>query len=670
MSGSQRRAGRPASMQASFRPGEGREGAPARRGGATSPSANSSSTEDEGGASLGANMPKLATLSLEGLSGGVTYAPPHVRQGLGSSGLGQSARGTPAMRSSPGFQVGNVPDDGDVFGGSPDRLTRASVLPLNPTMSMHDRRNRETSTAPEQIEEPLYVHDMGPPPVPFREPAMLVSPEHGFSDPVPRTGGYDSPTHPLRTRGSDLSARHQVGGVDAQLYYPPSACVFVANLPEGVNDSRLETEVTKQFSKFGIVFVKIRRDSKNMPFAFCQYTRNEDAQSAMIEGKGIVIHGRACRTEMVRANRTYIMHTNNGRDLDVDEARHALSAFGPLVRCEQLDPANQERLGTGLAVIVEFKKFDPAKDVQAAFRHHPTYRVISYDPKKSFRNSNKADADEAWLQRYEVDRRSVFIGGLPVDDDNLDAKIRELMEEIGDVLTVQVIRKDDRTGYGATVFSFIEFARPDMAEIAVDRLAGRQLFGNRVRIERKACREASGRNTRRIRSQYSIGDSYESPARDQGHISKSYNHRIPQTPLRPADANTGPSAIVSPETLSVPSSAQHYSSYTPYSGHSYTSPNYITSPSPYGAQLGAGAGAYPASQQMTPQGMPTPYGYYPAADFSWMSPYMSDPRYAHLAMSHAWGQMPVPSVNDTPDTPTRATGAGEDEGTESQGDDA
>jgi len=44
------------------------------------------------------------------------------------------------------------------------------------------------------------------------------------------------------------------------------------SLPEGAKDSRLEAAVTSAFSKFGCVFVKIRRDGRNMPFAFAQYT--------------------------------------------------------------------------------------------------------------------------------------------------------------------------------------------------------------------------------------------------------------------------------------------------------------------------------------------------------------------------------------------------------------
>lgn len=37
-------------------------------------------------------------------------------------------------------------------------------------------------------------------------------------------------------------------------------------------DKVLEFEVTKAFSKFGEVWVKIKRDGYQMPFAFCQFT--------------------------------------------------------------------------------------------------------------------------------------------------------------------------------------------------------------------------------------------------------------------------------------------------------------------------------------------------------------------------------------------------------------
>lgn len=38
----------------------------------------------------------------------------------------------------------------------------------------------------------------------------------------------NSEEHPLRESSSNLNARHQINGVDAQNLYPPTACVFVA----------------------------------------------------------------------------------------------------------------------------------------------------------------------------------------------------------------------------------------------------------------------------------------------------------------------------------------------------------------------------------------------------------------------------------------------------------
>lgn len=44
------------------------------------------------------------------------------------------------------------------------------------------------------------------------------------------------------------------------------------SLTQTVRDDALEAEVTRIFSRFGTVFVKIRRDNRQMPFAFCQFT--------------------------------------------------------------------------------------------------------------------------------------------------------------------------------------------------------------------------------------------------------------------------------------------------------------------------------------------------------------------------------------------------------------
>lgn len=70
------------------------------------------------------------------------------------------------------------------------------------------------------------------------------------------------------------------------------------------------------------MYVKIKRDERDMPFGFLQYTvsypplphflrgviltllQNEgDAAAAILNGVGILIFGRACRVELAKANR-------------------------------------------------------------------------------------------------------------------------------------------------------------------------------------------------------------------------------------------------------------------------------------------------------------------------------------------------------------------------------
>ncbi|KAL8772027.1 MAG: hypothetical protein Q9209_002692 [Squamulea sp. 1 TL-2023] len=67
----------------------------------------------------------------------------------------------------------------------------------------------------------------------------------------------------------------------AQAMLPPNACVFVANLTQAKSDDQLEHSVSEVFQAFGNVYVKIRRDSKGMPFAFCQYEAGRTALNSL-----------------------------------------------------------------------------------------------------------------------------------------------------------------------------------------------------------------------------------------------------------------------------------------------------------------------------------------------------------------------------------------------------
>ncbi|KAI1778979.1 hypothetical protein F4818DRAFT_437780 [Hypoxylon cercidicola] len=50
-----------------------------------------------------------------------------------------------------------------------------------------------------------------------------------------------------------------------------------------------------------MAFDKIRRDQRNRPFAFCQFTKDEHAQEAVTKAKGSLVDDRPCRCEMVKA---------------------------------------------------------------------------------------------------------------------------------------------------------------------------------------------------------------------------------------------------------------------------------------------------------------------------------------------------------------------------------
>ncbi|KAI1432442.1 hypothetical protein GGR50DRAFT_697072 [Xylaria sp. CBS 124048] len=327
--------------------------------------------------------------------------------------------------------------------------------------------------------------------------------------------------------------RHLVQGIDAQTYYPAEACIFVANLPESKSDEALEVAVTRGFSIYGPVFVKIRRDPKNMPFAFCQYTDAAHARRAQSDGKGLLIEGRPCRTEMVKANRCYVMFSRKGFQVNLTEARSHLLQFGEI---SKLEPLREEAVNTMKlpgAVFVEYQHFDPGRDIISAYRYNDEFGIVAYDLKRV--NTNQVNHHANYLARYEVDRRSIYVGNLPHGVDNLEGVLTHAAAVAGNVKGVQVIRKDGREGGRTTLFAFIEFTRPDEALAAVEHLRGTMLGNNRLRVEKKKCTEQSnhiraGEHHRTDRNQTAAVTA--SPMTPVKQI-KANRETVPDTPARP-----------------------------------------------------------------------------------------------------------------------------------------
>ncbi|KAK2035387.1 RNA recognition domain-containing protein [Colletotrichum zoysiae] len=272
--------------------------------------------------------------------------------------------------------------------------------------------------------------------------------------------------------------------VDPQATYPTGACIFVANLPEYKDDITLEAAVIKEFKRFGVVFVKIRRDPQGMPFGFCQFTTEEDAEDARINGKGSLILGRPCRTETVRANRTYIIFRRDGSEITMEEANELMRPFGTIETFRILDPQIREQLQLPVTIRVQFEVFDPSQQVLRAFRLNKTYKVEPFDFKKAMQ-ARARNADRAFLDSYDRDRRSIFIGDLPLSFSEND--IRILMEEIGGVVSVQTKRLE-YVREGPKLIAFVEFTNVSYPDMAIERYNLNRIEGYTIRVERRTDR--------------------------------------------------------------------------------------------------------------------------------------------------------------------------------------
>ncbi|KAJ3493409.1 hypothetical protein NLG97_g4750 [Lecanicillium saksenae] len=240
--------------------------------------------------------------------------------------------------------------------------------------------------------------------------------------------------------------------IDAQGIYPPTACIFAANLAQIYDDKTLEYEVTRAFSKFGSVFVKIRRDSRQMPFAFCQFTAT-----------------------------SFIVYKHSGDFITSDEAADLLSVLGEVAKAEPLDVETRQAMRLPPAIVANYKMYDPKRDVPVSFRGHRKYKVIPYDPKSASnpRPSQASPDKDKFLTQYDRDRRSVYMGNLPTN--MTEETLTNLVSACGEVLSIVLFKKPVAgSPNNITCFAFVEFSRPDSADDTItafsdaNNMTGRQ----------------------------------------------------------------------------------------------------------------------------------------------------------------------------------------------------
>ncbi|RFN44699.1 meiotic activator rim4 [Fusarium flagelliforme] len=270
---------------------------------------------------------------------------------------------------------------------------------------------------------------------------------------------------------------------DAQAVYPAEACLFVANLSQAVDDRSIENELTKFFGNFGTVFVKVKRDRRLMPYAFAQFTERKHADFALEKAWGESIMGRKLRLEKCGGSLAYIIFRRNNRPVQREEAQNIFARFGKIAKIEPLSPQIQSKLSVPPSLLVQYEKFDPRRDVVKSFGLSNVFMIMSYDPKIGQDRSERAPGDQTFMEHYDRDRRSIFMGNLPPHAD--EALVHRLTSLCGEVTSVDLRKDPSIHGGTPNVYAFVEFDRPDAPDEAIRQFSGTHVEGSILRVERK-----------------------------------------------------------------------------------------------------------------------------------------------------------------------------------------
>ncbi|KAF8849702.1 hypothetical protein BDZ45DRAFT_718148 [Acephala macrosclerotiorum] len=308
---------------------------------------------------------------------------------------------------------------------------------------------------------------------------------------------------------------------DAQAVFPPSSCVFVANLLQSETDEALEVAVTQVFREYGTVWVKIRRDSKHMPFAFCQYSNDQDAARAIKEGRGRTIKGRPCRCEKAKAHRLFFFERKYGPAVTPGEVNELLRVFGRINYCRLATDVERATHNLGEGVVVHFEMYDEGQLAHQAYRNHDEYKMQSLanmgttSPSRGRVSDREDPVGRHYLEEYDIERRSIYVGNLPTDAEN--EELKGLFFQFGNIIKVTLHKIESRFDPAKfRCFAFVEFeSQPSVTLVLGENYAnGFTLRGTTLRVAQKDTHAAAARSQRRrseFGAQTPVGP-YQSPA--------------------------------------------------------------------------------------------------------------------------------------------------------------
>ncbi|KAG9254159.1 uncharacterized protein F5Z01DRAFT_736971 [Emericellopsis atlantica] len=313
----------------------------------------------------------------------------------------------------------------------------------------------------------------------------------GAHDPFVDPGDNDSSERTFENENSDEGYQvvrsrgntHEMPpgtSLDAQTIYRPSACAFVANLNREESVDTLRVEVTRAFTRFGTVFVKIRRDPhKGNPYAFCQFTTDEAMETALARGRGLYICDRPCRIERANANcKWVVIDALNSRitPRDAIEVRDLMRNFGEIFEVERLSSRQKRQLDVVDGLLVIFKRFEKGRDVKSLqLSLGKRYQIQLYESRADSYARRALDP----MEQYEQDSRSAWVGNLAGGVTELE--LENEFECFGQVYQVDLRQKiwfddDGRPIPGREgAFAFIVFLSPDAVDRAIEGMKGRTL---------------------------------------------------------------------------------------------------------------------------------------------------------------------------------------------------
>lgn len=261
----------------------------------------------------------------------------------------------------------------------------------------------------------------------------------------------------------------------------PSSCVFVASLRASESDDDLCRSVTAHFSRFGsLISVKVLRDPANRPYAFVQYSNDEDCRSAIELGHNSILSGRRLRCEAAKVNRTLFLAGSTPMTLSAVEQK--MSEFGE-TELIVASSGNGQPIANSLPVVLS----SPNWFVKYCYRDDAIRAFASITDDAEFNVEWAKNIDDMTPGVPRIDKLSIYVGQLASDVTEKD--LRDHFSTNGEIEELSIKTKANST------FAFISFGLEEAAASAVARENHSMFMNKTIHVQYK---EVTSRTINRV----------------------------------------------------------------------------------------------------------------------------------------------------------------------------